>query len=91
MRLPAMLLAATILVSGAAGQSKADPNKTPSFAYPFQNDTVNIYHKMDVVLVTYTCFYATAILWTFCQPGVGYPSEFAQPQAPCYVCRAAKC
>ena len=81
-----MLLAAAILVSGAAGESQVDPNKRPTFAYPFQNDTVNIYHKMDTVMVTYTCFYETAILWTFCQPGQGVPSESAQAQGSYYVC-----
>jgi hypothetical protein len=91
MRLPAILLAAAILVSGAAGENKPDPNKRPSFAYPFQNDTINIYHKMDTVMVTYTSFYDTAILWTFCQPGVGVPGESAQPQVPYYVRRAARC
>ena len=66
------VLTAALLASGVASQ---DPNKKPKFAYPpFGSDKV--FNKLDTVIVTYTAFYDTAVLYTFCQPGTGKLSEF---------------
>lgn len=62
-----IILAAVLLVSGVAGQ---DPNKKPKFTYP-PNGSNKIFNKMDTVVVTYTSFYDTAVLYTFCDPGIG--------------------
>jgi hypothetical protein len=78
MSLSTMIFTMAMLLSGVAGQ-EPDPNKVPIFAYP-PDGSKNTYNKMDTVMVTYTCFYDTAVLWTFCEPGVGRWSESAQPQ-----------
>ncbi len=66
-----LILAAALLVSGAAGQ---DPNKKPKFAYP-QYGTNKVFNKMDTVMVTYTAFYDIGTLYTFCDPGIGKLSK----------------
>ena len=65
------ILAAAFLVSGAAGQ---DASKKPNFAYP-PNGSKLVFNKGDTVMVTYTAFYDTGTLYTFCDPGIGRMSE----------------
>ncbi|KAK4155981.1 hypothetical protein C8A00DRAFT_31142 [Chaetomidium leptoderma] len=42
----------------------------PTFQYPPPN-SANVYNKMDTVIVTYTSFHETAVLYAFCRPGHG--------------------
>lgn len=69
------VLTAALLASGA-GAASPDPNKKPTFAYP-QLGSSKVFNTMDTVIVTYTSFYDTAVLYTFCQPGIGSLSEFS--------------
>jgi len=65
------ILLAALLASGVAGQ---DPSKMPKFAYP-PNGSSKVFNLLDTVMVTYTAFYDTGTLYTFCEPGKGKLSE----------------
>ncbi len=69
------VLTAALLASVVASQ---DASKKPQFAYP-QYGSNKLFNMMDTVMVTYTAFYDTAMLYTFCQPGIGVLSECDLP------------
>ncbi|KAK3904433.1 hypothetical protein C8A05DRAFT_31804 [Staphylotrichum tortipilum] len=70
------ILLAVLLASGVAGQ---DPSKKPKFAYP-PDGSSKVFNLRDTVMVTYTAFYDTGTLYTFCEPGKG--KLIYQQQAP---------
>lgn len=73
MRIHALLWAAALLFSSGVVGNEQD--KVPLFVFPPFGSNF-IFNKMDTVVVTYTAFFDTAELWTFCRPGVGQQSEF---------------
>ncbi|KXX79357.1 hypothetical protein MMYC01_204712 [Madurella mycetomatis] len=74
-RIQTILLATVFMVVGVAAQ---DESRRPFFVYP-PDESSNIYHRMDTIIVTYNSFYDTADLYTFCEPSVGSLSQCKPP------------